>query len=182
MYRESVLGMALGMTLGEIAPFLSDGQRERIWRIFDQTVEECFGEVPVMSRVQVRCPQLDASLAKSKRGLPTTVLPDLESALGSSAALSPPEENSPEGHPVRVEEEVRWGSPVYRCVDGVWTLLLQDPEVTVRDEFGKEETFHLDYMKVYMQEVLQPGAAREERRGAGGVAGGKTARRKRLRD
>eukprot|EP00796_Vickermania_ingenoplastis_P004989 gene4989-3584_t len=144
MYRESLLATALSAALEEVAPNLNEGQREHIWRVFDATMEECLSEAPMMTRVQVHAaPGLDSASPSAPPQLITldneTSSPEL---LGGRAAVS---------------QDAQQVFPVYRCVDGVWTILLKDPQVAVRDEFGQEETFQLDYLRVYLREANTPG-------------------------
>lgn len=212
MYRESLLGTALAITLEEIAPHLNEGQRERVWQVFDQTMEECLAEVPMMTRVIVNVPPpRPASLAKAARVEPasevstlitsTTTTSDVKLARGSAAVVvgeHPDDVNSSAGassldplasavssssnasasspcSPLRlrelaeVAEDPQLAFPVYRCVDGRWTILLKDPEVRVRDESGKEEAVHLDYLKVYLQE-LTPSSSVTADQGVGRTA------------
>ena len=35
----------------------------------------------------------------------------------------------------------------------MWTVLLKDPTVVVRDEFGKSEKMQLDYLKVRLKDI-----------------------------
>lgn len=54
--------------------------------------------------------------------------------------------------------------PVYRCYDGLWTILLKDPVVEVRDEYGIEESIQLDYLKVYIKEDDNQGKSKLARK------------------
>lgn len=185
MYRESLLGTALAITLEEIAPHLNEGQRERVWQVFDQTMEECLAEVPMMTRVTVTVPPpLSASLTKAARIEPASEVSTLVTAAtgtttteegnnSTSESLDPLASSLPQSpHPTNatstssssaaalslreladVVDDPHMAFPVYRCVDGRWTILLKDPEVRVRDESGREDVVQLDYLKVYLQEL-----------------------------
>lgn len=195
MYRESLLGTALAITLEEIAANLNEGQRERIWKVFDQTMNECLSEAPLMTRVQVRVrPPTSLTDSRwiekgkfsvaSKKSTLVSLDPAVEEApldplaadscssiahgghitSRSSEALSNSTRNNnnerkSETSSCPVEElscalnDPSLAFPIYRCVDGVWTIILKDPEVTVRDEFGVEEVLKLDFLKVYLQHL-----------------------------
>lgn len=194
MYRESLLGTALAITLEELAANLNEGQRERIWQVFDRTMNECLLEAPLMTRVQVRIRPPTSlsetqSIKEGKLCLPSKkrTLVSFNSSTFSETLLDPLAtdsrgKNNHNNHvtstnggepnnkfidsektterPLYTVEELssflndpQLAFPVYRCVDGIWTIILKDPEVTVRDEFGEEETLKLDYLKVYLQQL-----------------------------
>lgn len=179
MYRESLLGTALAITLQEIAPQLNAGQKARLWQLFDETMKETLQEVPVMTRVEISVPppiSLDSPPSKLKdlavpSAIPLLVtppstgrteraasdVPSTVSALDPLAHRDPASASSSSSSPALQElstilNDSQLTFPIYRKVDGMWTLLLKDPEVLVRDEFGKSEKLKLDYLKVYLQE------------------------------
>ncbi|CCW67097.1 unnamed protein product [Phytomonas sp. Hart1] len=154
MYRESLLGVALSATLEEISekhPLTRD-QMDHLWRIFDETMDSCLSEVPLMSRINVKVPALMGPTGgKASSGLPAALV---------SAEPGPEETPSPSPLADResawqIEEDDATVFPVYRMVDGLWTILLKDPIVQVRDEFGTEAEVRLDYLKVYLKDPSQ---------------------------
>lgn len=199
MYRESLVGMALAITLEEIGAKLTEGQQERIWQVFDKTMTECLAEVPLMTRVQVkvrpptsisnsdRKEEKNICFACKKKTLVSLDTTSEEASLDplatSSASSGPHDQDNDSGsvqqicHSSDGEKETDLSSccveelssfmndpqlafPVYRYVDGIWTIILKDPEVTVRDEFGEEESLTLDYLKVYLQQMPSSGSAK----------------------
>lgn len=216
MYRETLLGLAMAATLHELSSTqqLTEGQKEHLWRVFDESMEKCVAEAPLMTRVNVRAPlpslprrtrraegdnvipltmpapspHAEATVehtaaqgaqnhisttttttspapadgqAESSAPLPVSSTPQpggppfpsssslqavTEATAGSSGPPAPP----------RVESEEDVAFPVYRCSDWVWTILLKDPVVEVRDEFGTEERIQLDYLKVVLKDAAGP--------------------------
>lgn len=193
------MGMALAITLEEIGAKLTEGQKERIWQVFDKTMTECLAEVPLMTRVQVkvrpptsitnsdRMEEENVCLAVKKKTLvsldTTSEEAPLDPLVSSSVSSGGHDEHSRSSRAQQschssdgekdddlssccVEElssflnDPQLAFPVYRYVDGVWTIILKDPEVTVRDEFGEEESLTLDYLKVYLQQMPTSASAR----------------------
>ncbi|CCW59930.1 unnamed protein product [Phytomonas sp. EM1] len=168
MYRESLLGVALAATLEEISEKhpLTREQKEHLWRIFDETMDSCLSEVPVMSRICVKMPSGRASAAP--------VAGEQQGPEGRSSEEGPaecPQEGAPpttsqaacESSSRVGEEEDATVFPVYRMIDGLWTILLKDPIVQVRDEFGTETEVQLDYLKVYLKDPQRQRRTRRKR-------------------
>ncbi|CAD2214123.1 hypothetical protein AGDE_08718 [Angomonas deanei] len=125
MYRDSLLGVALNCALKEVLDgqpslVLTEDQRDSIWSVFDETMDSCLNEAPVLSRVEVKQP----------------------------CALLKPEDKDGEAKEGVAGDDSATAYPVYQCVDGYWCILMKDPIVSVRDEYGAEERIALDYLKV----------------------------------
>lgn len=148
MYRETLLGSALSAVLEEAGASLSESHKQHLWKLFDETMEECLSEAPVMTQIHVSTP--------AKRPI---VVPAEQPQLvtESSAVARQPEGSSVTSSDVLTDDGTEF--PVYRLVDDLWTVLLKDPEVTVRDELGHERKLHLDYLKVQLREENAKAAA-----------------------
>lgn len=153
MYRDSLLGMALASALAELSDQLTKQQEAALWRVFDETMDACVMEAPLLSQVTVTVPpptSFDAS------GTP----PPLHRRADGRSPTPPAVEEEQRGD--RGEEAIAFDDrqiafPVYRCVDGVWTILMKNPTVVVRNEQGCSESVQLDYLKVYLKEVQDSG-------------------------
>ncbi|CBH15504.1 transcription factor IIa, putative [Trypanosoma equiperdum] len=164
MYRESLLGVALGATLAELESdcLLTEGQKQQLWEIFDIAMDRTLAEAPVRSQVRVRtsAPSLvgHATLG-GESGLSSIDAPTLSTRPAEMEFPLPPSEVT---HTVAttpcdvLDEEVLY--PVYRVKDGMWTILLKDPILELTDATGSTETIRLDYLKVYLKEVVSRSA------------------------
>ncbi|KAF8288961.1 hypothetical protein TcBrA4_0003620 [Trypanosoma cruzi] len=173
MYRESLFGVALAATLAELDSVccLSEGQKEELWDIFDIAMERALAESPVTSQVRVFSP------SPSIRERNNRMDGDGGGVAAAPAALSTkptrmvfPANSLPQCSPTAslaccgvLDEGVTY--PVYRVHDGMWTILLKDPTVEVRDGAGRSEKIHLDYLKVHLRDVsFEVGAKKKETR------------------
>lgn len=150
MYRESLLGLALSATLEEMAASssLTEGQKESIWGVFDATMDKCLAELPMMTRITVRAPPPEMPDASTFAGTSRHLITDPSVRISEAENLNMREEGVTAPRDCLGEG---LGFPVYRCLDGVWTLILKDPTVEVRDEYGAVEAVRLDYLKVYLK-------------------------------
>lgn len=182
MYRESILGLALAATLAEINPRLTPQQEEEVWRVFDASMEVSAAEAPLMSHVAVHVPppsavagggmtavstpipqfHISAEQGCSEASAPSTVTgqrepPPTPATANTEASADTPASTAASPPLPRTTEapfdDSRIAFPVYRICDGVWTVLLKDPTVVVRDEFGKSEKMQLDYLKVRLKDI-----------------------------
>lgn len=151
MYRESLAGLALAATIEELSGSiaLTEAQKESMWVVLDRTMEKCLAEAPVMSQVRVTCPppSLYDLLPPVPERSQAVHITDDQGAEGDEAA--PTVQMVPD-----VSADCDIAFPVYRLVGDMWTILLKNPTVEVRDEFGAEEKFQLDYLKVYLKDTV----------------------------
>ncbi|EPY32108.1 hypothetical protein STCU_02972 [Strigomonas culicis] len=169
MYRQSMLGTALGCALSELTERhgLTEDQKDHIWRVFDETMAESLREAPILSRVFVQQPP---PCVRQSRKRARAQAPTIHATLEEEDAPAPPgsraasaakraclEGGSTAGvaagadRPLsEVVDEIAF--PAYRCIRGQWTILLKDPVVSVRDEYGEEENIQLDFLKVHLED------------------------------
>ncbi|KPI88200.1 hypothetical protein ABL78_2704 [Leptomonas seymouri] len=174
MYRESIIGLALAATLAEMNPRLTARQEEEVWRIFDTSMTASVAEAPLMSHVSVQVPP-PSSVAGGGMTAVSTALPQLYIPAHSSETtgdmvpieapgVEPPDAPATPSPSLALEapfDDSHIAFPVYRNCDGVWTVLLKDPTVVVRDGSGKSEKMQLDYLKVCLKDIsARPGAAK----------------------
>ena len=164
MYRNTVLGTALATTLeqfdGEGAQALTEEQKAAIWEAFDIEFETMLKEVPPEFTATIRCPKPEP---------PTKQSSDKTNSKGKTDIVR------------RADVEY----PLYRCVDGKWTIVLQNPTVTLTGDGGEysKETFKLDFLTIEAEQAMLRTAptAKRGRTSAGGAGGSKGKGRKRGR-
>nr|CCC93640.1 conserved hypothetical protein [Trypanosoma congolense IL3000] len=179
MYRESLLGVALGATLAELESVcrLTEGQKQYLWEVFDIAMDRTLAEAPVTSQVRVfTSPPTNTGVmadnavgraaAEGDSVTDTRLLTSPARVEFPSAATAV--QTTPNSCTV-LSDEVTY--PVYRVKDGLWTILLKDPTLELTDVTGSRESIQLDYLKVYLKDVAESGA----------VAQGASSRRKRRR-
>ncbi|ORC93169.1 uncharacterized protein TM35_000024950 [Trypanosoma theileri] len=189
MYRESLLGVALASTLSELESVcsLSERQKEQLWDIFDQAMDRTLAEAPVTSQVRVVSP---FPLSREGKNRTDTAGSSTAAGAGNNSNNNNMGENSgvvtslstapkrmmfpaPAGmrdadlsaplHCDVLDDGTTF--PVYRAHDGVWTILLKDPTVEVRDGTGHAETIRLDYLKVNLKDVSLTDTAKTQTAG-----------------
>ena len=113
MFRSTLIGLALEAALLELTEArgyqISAATRGVIWRALDSTLEE-----------ELACGALP----------------------GHTARISC-SDGAPSGHPVEEQAATPAGNatdgyPVYRCIDGVWTIVIKDATVNLRMAEDKE--------------------------------------------
>jgi hypothetical protein len=128
MFRDTTLGLALAETLSQ---FQSDNrpedgltpkQVEAIWTVFEE--------------------EMWAMLKDEGNAAEVVIEPHRETAY-----LDDPAPTSSSTSLVTDAGQF----PLYRCVDGVWTIVLKDVDVTVSND-RREEKFRLDYLHVEVAE------------------------------
>lgn len=146
MYRETFLGSSLATALAEVRTSMgiADNQERQIWELFDKTMDEVLMEAPLGSSITVR-PN------KKRRVEPTAP---------TSKGIS--EEASVNNGDITValsEENL----PVFREVDGRFTVLLKDVDVTVQEVGGAAtETIHLDVLKCHIKSFDKKGSKKKK--------------------
>lgn len=187
MHRECLLGVALSRALADLdeeraaaqrpdgsrGQRLTDGQRTAIWSCFDKAMDEVLREGPSSDVIAVEAPspaelvRLEAQRVAAQR------------APNSPAPLSSDGDDQPSAKRKRRDDDQsergngddESGSeddvavphsalnfPMYRCVDGIWTIILKDPKVTLCATNGRggggrgQETLQLDYLKIVAKE------------------------------
>ncbi|RNF11847.1 hypothetical protein TraAM80_00682 [Trypanosoma rangeli] len=159
MFRESLFGVALAATLAELESvcFLSEGQKEELWDIFDIAMDRTLAESPVTSQLRVFSPAPAINKRQTRMGgndgvevsaelstKPTKMMFPFVALPPSSPATSLPRCDV-------LNDGVAY--PIYRVKDGIWTILLKSPTLEVKDGAGKCETIYLDYLKVHLKDV-----------------------------
>ncbi|KPA79878.1 hypothetical protein ABB37_04950 [Leptomonas pyrrhocoris] len=177
MYRETILGLALASTLAEMNPRLTARQEKEIWRVFDASMVSAVAEAPLMSHVSVHVPP-PSSVAGGGMAAVSTAAPQLyvpAQAVEATEDVTPLATadveqqhtlaaSSPSPAVEAPFDDSNIAFPVYRVCDGVWTVLLKDPTVVVRDESGKSEQMQLDYLKVCLKDIsATSGAAKSKK-------------------
>jgi hypothetical protein len=183
MYRESILGLALAATLAEMHPRLTARQEEEVWRIFDASMEVSVAAAPLMSHVAVHIPP-PSSVAGGGMTAVSTAMPQIYIPAQASCdptdateeAVAPVPTNTEEPQAAAASSTLPSPScaapfddrniafPVYHLCDGVWTILLKDPTVIVRDEFGKSEKMQLDYLRVRLKDITSKSTESKRKR------------------
>lgn len=182
MHRNTLLGVALRNALTELSERevpadtdsgatehfdLTAAQSNAVWAAFDAAMDAALREAPKKSTVEVQsAPQQQAtnsSNTKAKR-LRAEVVEEGEAA-GEEMEEEEEEvaESSGEaGGTVKVAAGTEF--PVYRFVDGVWTVVLKDPVITVTTEEGArsrlggrkrvtQETMRCDFLEIHAKEI-----------------------------
>ncbi|CUG91237.1 Hypothetical protein, putative [Bodo saltans] len=150
MYRETLNAAALACALDELrsATNLSDKQIAQIWSTFDRTMDETLNEVP--SDCQMTIHTAPPTTREGNNASTTTV------TTSSSAETTTPSIPAVELASPSLE------FPLYRIHDGMWTVILKDPSVTIRTS-KRTETIQLDYLKCYLKDNTEQTSRRGKR-------------------
>lgn len=176
MHRECLLGVALAKALQEIEEEngvqLTPLQRRAIWQCYDATMDEVLRDVPRGSVVAVEAPSPAELVRKEIERRARRSSGDVELA----AKRTRPESGGTADLPIddKGAEAVELpfsalNFPMYRCIDGVWTIILKDPMVTICCSSAAggggavQETLHLDYLKIVAKEI-GAGAGRKRKK------------------
>jgi hypothetical protein len=142
MYRETLSAAALASALDELrsATNFSDQQIAQIWATFDRTMDETLNEVPsdCHMTIHTKPPTRDASTSSS-----TAPEQDLRTPPVGLASQS-------------------LEFPLYRIHDGMWTVILKNPSVTIRTP-KRTETIELDYLKCCLKDNTEHTSKRGKR-------------------
>lgn len=148
MYRETLLGVALAGALDELRPSLqlTDEQCKIIWQEFDRSYDEVLREAPPKTKIQVSSSSVTGGSSAVVEGS------NLQSSMNADAipADGTPAASSGEVRVELVSPSVQF--PVYRVVDGIWTIVLKDVEVKVDGGHGNVEKIKLDYLKCFLKD------------------------------
>lgn len=166
MYRETLIAASLANALEELRPALelSDEQVDQIWSTFDRTMSETLSGVPPSSTITVST-KPPGNASKNMGRLPSALLK--ERGEGEVGGASP----SPAAPGAAVESSLSTVAhlatpdiqfPLYRIHDGVWTIVLKDPTVTIQTG-RRSETIQLDYLKCYIRDASQLSRKRARR-------------------
>lgn len=153
MYRETIIAASLASALDELrSPLgLTEDQVDQIWSIFDRTMDETLNDVPTDCDMTIHTsPPVRGNAA------PSIPIPSHESPASSSG-----EARTTDAPTVGVAAP-SLEFPLYRIQDGVWTVILKDPVVTIRTA-KRTETIALDYMKCYLKDNTERNVRRSKR-------------------
>lgn len=127
MFRDTTLGLALAETLNQFQidqrpeDGLTPKQVDAIWTVFEE--------------------EMWAMLKDEGNSAEVVIEPHRETAYLDDPAPSASTSLATDAGQF----------PLYRCVDGVWTIVLKDVDVTVSND-RREEKFRLDYLHVEVAE------------------------------
>lgn len=167
MYRETLLGIALANALEEMQPTLqlTEEQQKTIWRSFETSFQQVLSDAPKASRLIIRSrPLSDSEAGGGGEG----DIPRVQPTRPSTIIMEPPCASPSVSVDSSMDASQRVVGlaapqlefPVYRVVDGVWTIVLKNVDVCIQDGGGKQETIQLDFLKCLIRDRRERKRAR----------------------
>lgn len=172
MYRDTLLGKAVNAAIEEAACdfALKEDQKKVLLQLFDRAMDESLAQENALSTVYVQTKvELPRGVESMWNKKPTSSAPVREASGAADAAslltlVTPPqEETRGNAQVVPASAALRSSSlsfPLYRCTDGIWTIILKDPDLVVRHPTGEARKLSVDYLRLYIKDCSH--AAKKE--------------------